>query len=123
MRIRRLQIKDFRRYRDLDIDFAPGLTVVRGPNEAGKSTIQRAIELAITRRATSGANDLNALRPWDAPRDARTVIGIEFEQEEVLIAGGPAGTAGPSPGHAGTSCHCRMESEHREGETAMSVKH
>jgi DNA repair exonuclease SbcCD ATPase subunit len=55
---------------------------VRGPNEAGKSTIQRAIELAITRRATSGANDLNALRPWDAPGDARTVIGIEFEQEE-----------------------------------------
>jgi DNA repair exonuclease SbcCD ATPase subunit len=82
VRIRRLQIKDFRRYRDLDVDFAPGLTVVRGPNEAGKSTIQRAIELAITRRATSGANDLNALRPWDAPGDARTVIGIEFEQEE-----------------------------------------
>jgi DNA repair exonuclease SbcCD ATPase subunit len=82
VRIRRLQIKDFRRYRDLDVDFAPGLTVVRGPNEAGKSTIQRAIELAITRRATSGANDINALRPWDAPANARTVISIEFEQEE-----------------------------------------
>jgi DNA repair exonuclease SbcCD ATPase subunit len=82
VRIRRLQIRDFRRYRDLDVDFAPGLTVVRGPNEAGKSTIQRAIELAITRRATSGANDLNALRPWDAPGDARTVISIDFEQDE-----------------------------------------
>jgi DNA repair exonuclease SbcCD ATPase subunit len=82
VRIRRLQIKDFRRYRDLDVDFAPGLTVVRGPNEAGKTTIQRAIELAITRRATSGANDLNALRPWDAAPDARTVISIEFEQDE-----------------------------------------
>jgi DNA repair exonuclease SbcCD ATPase subunit len=82
VRIRRLQIKDFRRYRDLDVDFAPGLTVVRGPNEAGKTTIQRAIELAITRRATSGANDLNALRPWDAAADARTVISIEFEQDE-----------------------------------------
>ena len=82
MRIRRLQIKDFRRYRDLDVDFAPGLTVVRGPNEAGKTTIQRAIELAITRRATSGANDLSVLRPWDAPTDARTIISLEFEQEE-----------------------------------------
>jgi len=82
VRIRRLQIKDFRRYRDLDIDFAPGLTVVRGPNEAGKTTIQRAIELAITRRATSGANDLNVLRPWDAPADARTIINLEFEQDE-----------------------------------------
>ena len=46
--------------------FAPGLTVVRGPNEAGKSTIQRALELAITRRATSTAVELEAIRPWGA---------------------------------------------------------
>ena len=82
MRIRRLQVKDFRRYRDLDVDLAPGLTVIRGPNEAGKSTIQRAIELAITRRVTSGATDINAFRPWDAAPDARTVISLEFEQDE-----------------------------------------
>ncbi len=82
MRIRRLQLKDLRRYRELDIDLAPGVTVVRGPNEAGKSTIQRAIELALTRRVTSGAADLESLRPWDAGADARTWIRLEFEQEE-----------------------------------------
>ena len=70
MRIRRLQLADFRRYRELDIELAPGLTVVRGPNEAGKTTIQRAIELALTRRVTSTAGDLEALRPWDAPTEA-----------------------------------------------------
>jgi DNA repair exonuclease SbcCD ATPase subunit len=82
VRIRRLQIRDLRRYRELDIDLAPGVTVVRGPNEAGKSTIQRAIELALTRRVTSSAADLESLRPWDASPDARTWIGIEFEQDE-----------------------------------------
>ena len=82
MRIRRLQIRDLRRYRELDIDLAPGVTVVRGPNEAGKSTIQRAIELAITRRVTSAAADLESLRPWDAEPEARTWIAIEFEQDE-----------------------------------------
>ena len=84
MRIRRLQVKDLRRYRELDIDLAPGVTVIRGPNEAGKSTIQRAIELALTRRVTSNAGDLEALRPWDAAADsdARPWIAIEFEQEE-----------------------------------------
>lgn len=82
MRIRRLQVRDLRRYRELDIDLAPGVTVIRGPNEAGKTTIQRAIELALTRRVTSGAADLDGLRPWDAPPAARTWIGIEFEQEE-----------------------------------------
>ncbi len=82
MRIRRLQVRDLRRYRELDIDLAPGVTVVRGPNEAGKTTIQRAIELAITRRVTSNASDLDALRPWDAGPDARPSVAIEFEQEE-----------------------------------------
>jgi DNA repair exonuclease SbcCD ATPase subunit len=82
MRIRRLQVRDLRRYRELDIDLAPGVTVVRGPNEAGKSTIQRAIELAITRRVTSSAADLESLRPWDADADARTWISIDFEQDE-----------------------------------------
>ena len=82
MRIRRLQVRDLRRYRELDIDLAPGVTVVRGPNEAGKSTIQRAIELAITRRVTSAAADLDALRPWDADGDARPWVAIEFEQDE-----------------------------------------
>src|SRR4029079_13117344 len=47
VRVRRIQGRDFRRYRSFDIELAPGLTVIRGPNEAGKSTIQRALELAL----------------------------------------------------------------------------
>ncbi|MDH5244639.1 MAG: AAA family ATPase, partial [Chloroflexota bacterium] len=82
MRIRRLQVRDLRRYRELDIGLAPGVTVVRGPNEAGKTTIQRAIELAITRRVTSTAAELDALRPWDADDGARPWIALEFEQDE-----------------------------------------
>ena len=82
VRIRRLQLRDFRRYRELEIDLAPGLTIVRGPNEAGKSTIQRAIELALTRRVTSAAGDIDALRPWDAAEDVPSVITIDFEEDE-----------------------------------------
>ncbi len=82
MRVRKLSARDFRRYRALDITFAPGLTVVRGPNEAGKTTVQRALELVLTRRATSTAAEIEALRPWDAPATARSVVSIEFEQDE-----------------------------------------
>ncbi|MFL5646121.1 MAG: ATP-binding protein, partial [Chloroflexota bacterium] len=82
MRVRRLQGRDFRRYRTFDIELAPGLTVIRGPNEAGKSTIQRALELALTRRVTSAAGELETLRPWGAPPEARSVISIEFEQDD-----------------------------------------
>ncbi len=82
MRVRKLIAQDFRRYRALDVDFAPGLTIVRGPNEAGKSTIQRALELVLTRRVTSTAAEIEALRPWDAPDSARSIISIEFEQDD-----------------------------------------
>lgn len=82
MRVRKLSARDFRRYRALDISFAPGLTVVRGPNEAGKTTVQRALELVLTRRVTSTAAEIEALRPWDAPATARSVVTIEFEQDE-----------------------------------------
>jgi DNA repair exonuclease SbcCD ATPase subunit len=82
VRIRRLAVRDLRRYRDLELELAPGLTVVRGPNEAGKTTIQRAIELVLTRRATSAAADLEAARSWDAATDARTEIDIDFEAED-----------------------------------------
>jgi uncharacterized protein YhaN len=82
VRIRKLSARDFRRYRALDITFAPGLTVVRGPNEAGKTTVQRALELVLTRRVTSTAAEIEALRPWDALPTARSVVSIEFEQED-----------------------------------------
>lgn len=82
MRITRLTLRDFRRYRELEIPLSPGLTIVHGPNEAGKTTIQRAIELALTRKVTSAATDMDALRSWDAGDDARPVIGLEFEIED-----------------------------------------
>jgi DNA repair exonuclease SbcCD ATPase subunit len=82
VRIRRLILQDLRRYRELEIELAPGLTVIRGPNEAGKTTIQRAIELALTRKVTSTGAELEALRPWDAPDDARPIVTLEFVQED-----------------------------------------
>jgi uncharacterized protein YhaN len=82
VRVRKLSARDFRRYRALDITFAPGLTVVRGPNEAGKTTVQRALELVLTRKVTSTAAEIEAFRPWDAPSAARSVVSIEFEQDE-----------------------------------------
>lgn len=82
MRITRLTVRDFRRYRELEIPLSPGLTIVHGPNEAGKTTIQRAVELVLTRKATSGGADIDGFRSWDAPEDARPVIAIEFEIED-----------------------------------------
>ena len=82
MRITRLQLRNVRRHGDLDLELAPGLTIVRGPNESGKSTIQRAIELALTRRVTSGSADLDGMRSWGAHPDDRPWVRFEFEQDD-----------------------------------------
>jgi DNA repair exonuclease SbcCD ATPase subunit len=82
MRITRLSVRDFRRYREFEVPLAPGLTIVHGPNEAGKTTIQRALELVLTKKVTTGAAELDSLRSWDAPHDARPVIAIDFEIDD-----------------------------------------
>jgi DNA repair exonuclease SbcCD ATPase subunit len=82
VRISTLRMHGLRRHRDLEVRFAPGLTVVRGPNESGKSTIQRAIELALARRPTSTAADIAALRTWGLPEGDRPVVEMAFEDEE-----------------------------------------
>ena len=82
MRITRLQLKDFGRHRDLDIQIAPGFTIIRGPNEAGKSTIQRGLELALFRKATAATAELEALRSWGAAEDHRSITRLEFVMED-----------------------------------------
>ena len=82
MRITHLSLRNLRRLRQVDLDLAPGLTIVRGPNEAGKSTVQRAIELALTRKVTSSAADIEGLAPWDGDAEARTVIGMTFTYDD-----------------------------------------
>ena len=82
MRITSLAVRDLRRYRDTTIELAPGMTVIRGPNEAGKSTLQRALELGLTRKVTSAAQDLDGLVPWDGGADARPAISIAFTYED-----------------------------------------
>ena len=83
MRITRLQLRNVRRHADLDLPLAPGLTVIRGPNESGKSTIQRALELALTRRVTSGSADMDGMRSWNSGDEDRPWVRIEFEQEDL----------------------------------------
>ncbi len=95
-RISRIQLRDLRRHRSLDLAFAPGLTVVKGPNEAGKSTIADAIELTLTPPLGRTAD---ALRTWGAAADANPSVTIDFS-----VDAEPASvdqSVGPAAGQAG----------------------
>jgi DNA repair exonuclease SbcCD ATPase subunit len=82
MRITRLQLRDFGKHRNLDLELAPGFTIIRGPNEAGKSTIQRSLELALFRRVTAATAELESLRSWGATEDQRLSTRLEFVVDE-----------------------------------------
>lgn len=45
--LKQVRIKNFRKLRDVTVDFTPGLNVVRGANEQGKSTLLESITYAL----------------------------------------------------------------------------
>lgn len=88
MRIQRVIARAFGPFRDAELNFARGMTVVVGPNEAGKSSWHAATRLAITgvRRGRGRATAADAAvearhRPWDAPErwevEARLLLADE----------------------------------------------
>jgi uncharacterized protein YhaN len=80
MRIERLSLRNFGRHVALDIDFAPTLTVIRGPNEAGKTTLQQALEYGFFRPPTATAAEVIERRNWSAPTEA-SVVSITFTDD------------------------------------------
>jgi DNA repair exonuclease SbcCD ATPase subunit len=105
MRIARLQLRDVKRYRDLQIDLAPGLTIIRGPNESGKSTIAMAIELALTGSVgTTQPASVDGLRSWDAEPTARPTVVLDFTVDDVdPTLPGRRGTVEKAFGPGGTA--------------------
>ncbi len=79
MRIIRLRLTDFKTHRELEIQPAAGLTIIRGPNEAGKSTIQKAIELALFRKADSNREDVRRAHAWGASDPPSVELDFEVD--------------------------------------------
>lgn len=90
----RLSIRDIVLIDRLDIDFAPGLSVVTGETGAGKSILLDAFALALGARGNAslvrqGAEQGQVIAAFDAPADhlARSILhanGIATEDELIL---------------------------------------
>jgi len=80
MKLRSLKVEQLRQFRQpflLD-NLQPGLNLIHGPNESGKSTLVRAIRAAFFERYRSQAVD--DLRPWGDSAAAPT-IELAFEHQ------------------------------------------
>ncbi|ADG77849.1 SMC domain protein OS=Tsukamurella paurometabola (strain ATCC 8368 / DSM / CCUG 35730 / CIP 100753 / JCM 10117 / KCTC 9821 / NBRC 16120 / NCIMB 702349 /NCTC 13040) OX=521096 GN=Tpau_1218 PE=4 SV=1 [Tsukamurella paurometabola] len=77
MRLHRLAVKDFRGVEQREIDFAEtGVTLLHGPNEAGKSSMVEALQLLLDVKATSKSQRVEAVCP--AHRDAGPFVEAEL---------------------------------------------
>ena len=62
MRLTHCRIQNTRLHRDLQLAFAPGLTLIGGGNETGKSTLVEALHRALFLKASATGGAVAALR-------------------------------------------------------------
>jgi len=79
MLIEKCSISRYGKLADFDSGFQPGLNLVKGPNEAGKSTLVEAIVDALYENPKTRKKDVKERKSWGFERDFE--IKLEFESE------------------------------------------
>ena len=90
MILRRLRVHPFGRFADQEVSFGPSLTVVLGPNEAGKSTLWYAVRSALLRPSRLDAKQfrkyVERFLPVDGGDMARVQIAFAAAGGEYTLA-------------------------------------
>ena len=81
MKLLRLHVADFAAIANAEIEFGPGLNVLYGPNDLGKSTLAEAIRLALLLPHTS--THIDGYVPWTGGRDPVVELTFETEQQRI----------------------------------------
>lgn len=84
MTITQIRLRRFKRFADWQADFGPNLTVVRGPNEAGKTTIMEAVFEGLFGNPSRG-EALARLRSWGESRLGEITVGMQVGGDCYLL--------------------------------------
>jgi hypothetical protein len=110
MKLHRLRVASFAAIREADIAFGPGLNVLYGPNDLGKSTLADSIRLALLLPFSSTYYDV--YKPWSGAGDPRVELTFQTEEQRFW-------RVCKQFGHGGWS---RLE-ESRDGQDFAEVEH
>ena len=81
MRLHRLRIVSFAAIGNVDVEFGPGLNVLYGPNDLGKSTVVAAIRLGLLLPHTS--SHIEDYVPWAGGQNPRVELTFETEAQRI----------------------------------------
>ncbi len=85
MRVLRLEINRFRKFKHEVFEFKPGLIVVEGPNEAGKSTLHQALRAALYADPGSRAKEVREIQTWGEDELPCLTLEMEADSERISI--------------------------------------
>ena len=81
MRLHRLRVRSFAAIPELDVAFGPGLNVLYGPNDLGKSTLADAIRLALL--LPHASKGCEPYIPWAGGDDPYVELTFETEAQRI----------------------------------------
>ncbi len=99
MRLNSVIVRNYRIHRDTRVEFAPGITLIQGPNESGKSTLVEALHRVLFLRARAGGDVL------------ATMASVWGTHPEIELACSVAGVA----------CGIRKVFKGARGQTTLSL--
>ena len=127
MHLTRLQLSNFRSWAELELDLQPGITLISGPNAAGKSNLVEAAYMLASLRSTRAQTEGELIR-WNAeqPQVTRIAGGALTDSDSVQVelalsarSGGGAGAARQRSGAPLTSKRIRVNGVARRASDAL----
>ncbi len=79
MRIEKCEISRYGKLKSFSTDFGPGINLIKGPNEAGKSTLVDALTDALFENPKTKRKEVKARTSWGSEQDFE--ISLDFESE------------------------------------------
>lgn len=85
MNITKLEIQRFRKFSQRSFEFSPGLNIVKGPNEQGKSTLVSAIIAALFFDSKKSNKAIKDNQSWGEDRLYSLLLEFESQDEQFVL--------------------------------------
>ena len=110
MRLISVELNNFRIHNQIKIDFDPSITIIKGPNESGKSTLVEAIHRAFFLKYKIGGSILKRMQSRLSSGNPRVLVKFEISGRKCILEKIFAGPSG--------SIHLRVDGKSFSGDEA-----